>query len=38
MDIEDDPAAARAEIAAILRTLQIPPEELIDVSYFELPR
>jgi adenylate cyclase, class 2 len=38
MDIEDDPAAGRAEIAAILRTLQIPPEELIDVSYFELPR
>lgn len=38
MDTGDDPAAGRAEIAAILGMLQIPPEELIDISYFELPR
>lgn len=37
IEIGGDPAAARAEIAAILRTLQIAPEALIDVSYFELP-
>jgi predicted adenylyl cyclase CyaB len=33
-----EPAAARAEITVILATLQIPSEQLIEVSYFELPR
>jgi len=38
LDAGDDPANDRAEIAAILAALQIPPEQLIGVSYFELPR
>jgi predicted adenylyl cyclase CyaB len=37
IDIGGEPASVRAEIADILKTLQIPPEELIEVSYFELP-
>jgi predicted adenylyl cyclase CyaB len=38
MDARDDPARGREEIATILLEMQIPPEQLIDVSYFELPR
>jgi predicted adenylyl cyclase CyaB len=34
----EDPANCRTEITAILATLQIPSEQLIDVSYFELTR
>ena len=34
----EDPTDSRVEIAAILAALQIPSEQLIDVSYFELPR
>jgi predicted adenylyl cyclase CyaB len=36
MDSGDGPANYRAEIAAVLAALQIAPEQLIDVSYFEL--
>jgi adenylate cyclase, class 2 len=32
-----DPAAGHAEIAAILATLQIAAEQLVHLSYFELP-
>jgi adenylate cyclase, class 2 len=34
----DNPASCRAEIEAILAALQVPSDQLIDVSYFELPR
>ena len=34
----DDPAKSRVQISAILAALQIPSEQLIGVSYFELPR
>ena len=37
MDTDADPADARGQIAAILRALQIPSEQLIGVSYYELP-
>lgn len=33
----DDPADSRAQISAILATLRIPSDQLIGVSYFELP-
>jgi predicted adenylyl cyclase CyaB len=38
LDEGEDPANCRTEIAAILAALQIPSEQLIDVSYFELAR
>lgn len=34
----EDPAGCHTEIAGILAALQIPSEQLIDVSYFELTR
>jgi predicted adenylyl cyclase CyaB len=34
----EDPAHGRSTIAALLGALQIPPEQLIEVSYFELTR
>jgi len=34
----DDPASCRAEIEVILAALQVRPDQLIDVSYFELRR
>jgi predicted adenylyl cyclase CyaB len=38
LDEGEDPAPCRTEIGAILAGLQIPPDRLIDVSYFELTR
>jgi predicted adenylyl cyclase CyaB len=38
LDEGEDPASYRTEIAAIMAALQIPSEQLIDVSYFELTR
>jgi predicted adenylyl cyclase CyaB len=37
MDADDDPGESRAQIAATLAALQIAPDQLINVSYFELP-
>ncbi len=38
MDSGSDPATCRAELSAILVALQISPEQLIETSYFEMPR
>jgi len=38
LDEREDPTHCRTEIAAILAALQIPSEQLIGVSYFELKR
>jgi predicted adenylyl cyclase CyaB len=38
LDEREDPANCRSEVAAILAALQIPSEQLIDVSYFEMTR
>jgi predicted adenylyl cyclase CyaB len=38
LDEREDPVSCRSEIAAILAVLQVPSEQLIDLSYFELTR